>query len=368
MSGAAALLAGAVLLRLRPPPSSAAARWAWPGDADSAATMAQTVAASVITVTSLTFTLTVIALQLASQQFSPRLLREFARDLVTRVVLAVLVATFVLAVTVLRGLRADQPVPSLAVLAVFVLGLVSLGALLGFITHLVRVLRVDTMMLTVHDEADQAIAVFYPAYEDGRPQQVDDLPVVVTDGAMVHAERSGFVRLIDVAGLVEGAREEDAVVRVEARPGDHVMRGAPVATVWSRHGGPPQHLDAVQRLVRNCVVVGYERTMEQDAAYGFRQLEDIAVKALSPGDQRPGERGARHRPSRRPARAHRQLPSGADPARGPGRRRPSGGAGQGLRLLPRPVLRAGPPVRQRGAHGARGAAEDAARRRRVRSR
>ncbi len=287
VSGAAALLAGAVLLRLRPPPSSAAARWAWPGDADSAATMAQTVAASVITVTSLTFSLTVVALQLASQQFSPRLLREFARDLVTRVVLAVLVATFVLAVTVLRGLRADRPVPGLAVLAVFVLGLVSLGALLGFITHLVRVLRVDTMMLTVHDEADQAIAVFYPAYEDGRPQHVDDLPVAVTEGAMVRAERSGFVRLIDVAGLVEGAREEDAVVRVEVRPGDHVVRGAPVATVWSRHGGSPQHLDAVQRLVRNCVVVGYERTVEQDAAYGFRQLEDIAVKALSPGINDP---------------------------------------------------------------------------------
>ena len=112
-SGAGAIAAALGLLRLPTPE-----RWAqlaWPGDSDSASALVQTVAGSVITVTTLTFTLTVVALQLASQQFSPRLLREFTRDRATKIVLSVLVGSFVLSVTVLRGLRADTPVPALAV-------------------------------------------------------------------------------------------------------------------------------------------------------------------------------------------------------------------------------------------------------------
>ncbi len=88
--------------------------------------MLQTIAASVITVTSLTFTLTVVALQLASQQFSPRLLREFTRDAVTKVVLSVLVGTFVFTLTVLRGLQPAKSFPSVAVLGAFLLGFIAL--------------------------------------------------------------------------------------------------------------------------------------------------------------------------------------------------------------------------------------------------
>jgi uncharacterized membrane protein len=154
--GALALLLGTVLMRVDVG-GSWLASIAWPGDSDAASTMVQIVAGSVITVTSLTFSLTVVALQLASQQFSPRLLREFARDPFTKASLCVLVGTFVLSLTVLREIRADTPPPHLAVLAVFVMGLASLAAVLFFITHLIRILRIDTMMLMVHGQTTQAI-------------------------------------------------------------------------------------------------------------------------------------------------------------------------------------------------------------------
>ena len=287
VSGLAGVMLALALAQIRFDRDSGFRAVMWPGDAAAASTMVQAVATSVISVTALTFSLTVVALQLASQQFSPRLLREFTRDPVTRLVLAILVGTFALALSALRELRATEPVPVLVVVAVFLMGFVALAALLGFITHIVRVLRVDTMMLTVHDQTARAIDHFYPRYGDQQPRSPAELRLVPQQGALIAATKSGFVHLIDVAGLVEGARDQDGVVQVQVRAGDHVVRGAPLAKAWDHGGGPPADMAALIKVVTDTVLIGYERTLEQDAAYGFRQLQDIAVKALSPGINDP---------------------------------------------------------------------------------
>ncbi len=126
LSAVVASGAALALLRIGPGQGSAPVVLDWPGGRDSAIAVLQTIAASVITVTSLTFTLTVVSLQLASQQFSPRLLREFTRDPVTKVVLSVLVGTFVFTLTVLRGLQPAKSFPSVAVLGAFLLGFIAL--------------------------------------------------------------------------------------------------------------------------------------------------------------------------------------------------------------------------------------------------
>ncbi|MDQ2585228.1 DUF2254 family protein [Saccharothrix yanglingensis] len=86
--------------------------------------------------------------------------------------------------------------------------------------------------------------------------------------------------------LLRTAAASDVLIRLDVRPGDHVVRGTPLASAWSRGGGPVELAD-VEAGVREGVVLDYERTMEQDAAFGFRQLVDIAVKALSPGINDP---------------------------------------------------------------------------------
>jgi uncharacterized membrane protein len=259
-------------------------RWIWPGDVDAASTMLQVIATGAITVITLTFSVTIVALQFASQQFSPRLLRDFMRDRLTKACLSVLVATFVFTVAALHGLRADDAVPTLTMLVALLLGIFTLAAVLGFITHIARALRVDTMMLATHDETEQAIRVFYPAYGDTGPRSPDDLDLDWDQGVIGTARKSGFVRQVDVDELVERVRRHDALVWLVARPGDHVVRGTPLAMLWSPRSA---EADELADAVRDAVVVGYERTVEQDAAFGFRQLEDIAVKALSPGINDP---------------------------------------------------------------------------------
>ena len=279
----AVLAGGTALLAGRVRPTSGWLTSVWPGDVDSAAVLLQIVATAVITVATLTFSLTVVALQLASQQFSPRLLREVTRDWVWKTVLSVLGSTFVFSVVSVRELHADRPVPVLSTGIVLLGGIASLGAGLAFITHITRMLRVDTMMLRVHDDTRRAIAEFYPPYGDPGPRSPDEL-TLDSEGRIVTATDSGFVRVLEVERLVRAAQEHDAVVRVQVRPGDHVVQQAPIGTVWA---GSPDAAAAVAEAVRSSVVLGYERTLDQDAAFGLRQLEDIAVKAVSPAINDP---------------------------------------------------------------------------------
>jgi uncharacterized membrane protein len=304
-----ALVAGLALTELQPEAGTQFSLLAWPGDVEAASTVLQTIAAAAVSVLTLSFSLTVLAIQLASQQFSPRLLRDFMRDRVTKAVLAALVATFVFTVTVQRRLDREEDIPALAMLVAMGLSLVSLAALLIFINHIVRRLRVDTIMLAVHDESGDTIDAFYPDRDDDHSRHPDELGLDMREGVSVPAVEGGFVRLIDVEALVAAAREHDRRVRVEVRPGDHVVRGTPVATVWGPRAepmtlqDPPGHVpdgtwpedrlpdeavpEGLVDALHDALHMGYERTVEQDAAFGFRQLTDIAVKALSPSINDP---------------------------------------------------------------------------------
>ncbi|MBT1676685.1 DUF2254 domain-containing protein [Curtobacterium aurantiacum] len=279
---AAAALVTTLLLLAVPPTWTG---WHWPGGQDSAAVLLQVVASSVMAAVTVTFSLTIVALQLSSQQFSPRLLREFARDRVTQVVLAILLSTFVSAVTCVLGIG-DRSLPALALALVFVLGIASAGALIAFVGHIVRSLRIDSLMRAVHVETAAMIASTYGSgrasgRERGHPEADPTVPGRAPD-CDVRAAHTGFVRRVHAEELARTAQREGLVVQLRVMPGDHVTVGSPIARVWGADA-PVVAPDAVQRAVE----VGYERTMEQDIAYGFRQLTDIAVKAVSPAINDP---------------------------------------------------------------------------------
>jgi uncharacterized membrane protein len=277
-----------LLLMVRPDPGLPWATWMWPSGVDAATTLLQAVASSIMTATTLIFSLTVVALQLASQQFSPRLLREFVRDRVTQVVLAILVSTFVVSVTGLRGMDSDRPLPVLVPALVLVMGIGSALALLFFVGHIVKSLRVDTMMVSVHGEAAKTTRQAYPEYGDQSNELDPGLPGP-EGGTLVASRRSGFVKAVRPEALVQAATEHRIFVRVGVRPGDQVTAGTPLASIWTDAGGDVSGsvADRMSEVVAGAVEMGFERTLEQDAALGLRQLTDIAVKAISPAINDP---------------------------------------------------------------------------------
>lgn len=247
------------------------------------------IAGSLISVTGVTFSLTVVALQLGSSQYSPRLLQTFVSDRVVQFTLAQLMATFVYALTVLRTVRtADATeggelfVPRLSISLAYLLTLGSVLALVLFLGHLASSLRVETMLRDVHDEArrtwSRAPSVHDP--EAGR-QWPEGTP------APLHAQGSGFVIAIDQDGLVTAARRAGVTILLTQRVGDSVVEGTPVAHAWHRHGMSPTETKELERTVARSVQLAYEREPTQDIAYSLRKVVDIAVRALSPGINDP---------------------------------------------------------------------------------
>lgn len=270
----------------------AVAGYLFGGGADAAREVLGAIAASLITVTSLTFSLTLVTLQLASSQYSPRLLRTFAADRVVQRTLALFLGTFTYALTVLRTVRSDTDgttfVPQLAVTTAYLLTVASVIALVLFLGHLVRQIRIETVLEHVRaDTCATAARLLSPVRQD-KPAM--PMPVPPQHPHLVEAASSGFLVEIDEDALLTAAERAKAVVWVERTVGSPVLAGTPVAYLWPVRPQEPLTEDAERELgarVRAALRTGSEPTAVQDISYGLRQLTDVVVRALSPGINDP---------------------------------------------------------------------------------
>ncbi|GAA1901646.1 DUF2254 domain-containing protein [Lapillicoccus jejuensis] len=266
------------------------AGWLFAGDADAARTVLQAVSGSLITVTSLTFSLTVVTLQLASSQFSPRLLRTFTGDVFVQGTLGLFLGTFAYALVVLRQVRSSNGthpefVPRLAVSLAFVLGIAGVVTLVLFLAHLAGQVRVETMMREVHADTSRLVRDWaeLDRSEPARHADVDGVLGAATQVRPLLAARSGFVTAVDLPGLARCAGDHDLVCVVDRPVGSAVVAGTPVGRVGGAAAGDRQVLDQLAGHLRT----GHERTAVGDLGYGLRQVTDIVAKALSPGVNDP---------------------------------------------------------------------------------
>lgn len=261
------------------------------GGPEAAQLLMQTIAGSLVTVTSLTFSLTVVTLQLASSQFSPRLLRTFSRDRFVHMTLAMFLATFVFSLTVLRSIRSETSdgegfVPKISVTVASGLTVASVVALVFFLAHLARQIRVETMMRDVHREADRTIGRIFP---DGGSDAEPDRTHPEGRATFVESPVSAFLVAVDADAAVAAAVQSDAFVVIDATPGASLIAGVPFARAWSAEGGviDDRSRSELEAGIQASLSTGFERTAAQDAGFGLQQLLDVASRALSPGVNDP---------------------------------------------------------------------------------
>jgi uncharacterized membrane protein len=249
---------------------------AFEGDADRANAILGTIAGSTLTFTGIVFSITAVALQLGSSQFSPRALRTFLRDRGTQWALGVLVATFTYALlTLLRvdthAARNELAVPGLSVSLALALVLASLVTFVLFVNHLTQSIRAVSIIERIAGETRDAVRDAIP---DGPPGPEPPPPDGPPDQVVTWDRGPAVLIGYDEDDLVELARQSGAQLRLVHRIGDYLPSGVPAVEVW---GGPVD-----PRQVLRLLGGGIERTMTQDPMFGFRQLVDIAEKALSP--------------------------------------------------------------------------------------
>lgn len=254
------------------------------GSADSARSVLSTTAGAMISVTGLVFSITIVVLQLASSQFSPRVIATFLEDRVTQHTLGVFVASFLYSLTVLRAIpdigSTDEGVPEFAVTMSFLLVLAAVAMFLAFIQHITQSIAVSTVIRRVGTQT-RALLERSRERRTTLPSVAPPLPAL--DGQTVTiASRSGYVDSIDSGVLCRTATTHEVRIEILHPLGSFVPEGATLALVHGARADP-----AWDDRVSACVRLGADRSMEQDLTFGFRRLVDIAERALSPGVNDP---------------------------------------------------------------------------------
>lgn len=263
--------------------------WLYAGGPEGARALLATVAGSMITVASLTFSITMVALSLASSQFGPRLLINFLRDTGNQVVLGTFTATFLYCLLVLRTVRngPENPfVPHISVTVALALAVASVGVLIYFIHHAAVGIRVERVIAAVNRDLVATIDRLFPgplSQEAPAGRELEVPAEFESGGTSIAARGSGYVQAVDLDGLLRIAHERDALLWVRRRPGHFVIQGSSIALVW-----PPDRGD--ERLaadVNEAFILGAERAAEYDVEFAVTQLVEVALRALSPGINDP---------------------------------------------------------------------------------
>jgi uncharacterized membrane protein len=287
VAGLAALVVGFVMSQVTVAPGSSLDRLAFQGTADDARALLITVSSTVVTVIALVLGLTVVALQLSSTQFSPRLLRNFLRDRATQVVLSAFIATFVYSAAGLFtvGLAAGartETFPRLAVSGSIFLLFVSLGMVVYFADHLAHSIQIDAINRLIERNTRRTII-----QEEGAPIQ-EVAPEVPEWAVPLLGKHSGYIQTVHPELLLPLADEVGVTISLRHRVGQHVVAGTVLGWVWTPSpDDPPPRTESFEAAVLSDVRIGFERTVEQDIGFGIRQQTDIACKALSPAVNDP---------------------------------------------------------------------------------
>jgi uncharacterized membrane protein len=262
--------------------------WIRTGNAAAERQVLIAIAAAVITVIGVVFSITILALTLASQQFGPRMMRNFVRDIGNQVTLGIFVGTFVYSVLALGSIDSLSPafVPHLSTSVAEALLLLDLGVLIYFIHHIAKSIQLPEVIAGIARDLISSIDAEFPdavgaANEPTVRRQAgksvpDLLKLIEEHGAAVPSQVSGYIQYVGYSQLVGIATRTDSVIRLEHRPGHYLATGRSLAIVWPRGAAPE-----VALALSKAHVTGPHRTLVQDPVFAIDQLVEIAIRALS---------------------------------------------------------------------------------------
>lgn len=253
---------------------------------NAALSLMQVVATSVITITSIAFSMTLVVLTMASQQFGPRLIGNFIEDKRTQCVLGVFTATFVYCILTMRAIKTDPAsgfMPGMTVSLGLFLAVFSVFTLIYFIHHVALSIQADNLIKHVSRSMGEDLEKITDDYHKHHNQgaKLVDKQSFANSKDML-CPKGGYIQGINYAGLADFAKRYKGVIELKVRAGHHLLKGIPIAQMFSN-----SQLDQKSTDIEHLLVIGSERTTLQDPEFRINQLVEIALRALSPSINDP---------------------------------------------------------------------------------
>ncbi|MEZ4625104.1 MAG: DUF2254 domain-containing protein [Thermomicrobiales bacterium] len=270
--------------------------WLAGGGVDGARGVLGAIAGTTVGVAGTVFSIMVVALQLASNQFTPRVLRAIMQDRVNQITLGAFLGTFTYSLLVLRSVRSGNDltrpfVPSLSVSIAFVLALTCMALLIYFIHHSARSMEASTVIDRVTTDAKRLVNKTFP---EESPEVSEDLDVALGSDRIetIVSNRTGYLVAIAIQQLVDFAAANDLLIRIEVKIGEFMIPGRLLATVWGPSGSDTESETADEAesragSIRRAFQLLDDPSERDDLLYNMQRLADIALKAMSPGINDP---------------------------------------------------------------------------------
>ncbi|WP_051341587.1 DUF2254 domain-containing protein [Azospirillum halopraeferens] len=286
-----ALSRGALMIDAAVPDAAQAfPRFLHGGSGDDARNLLTALVTALLSLAGVMFSITMVVLTLAANQYGPRLVRTYTGDLKTQAALGTFILTVVYCLLVLRAVGKDMPaeaVPQVAVTLGLVLAMLCLLALLMFLGVVTRLIVADAVIARVAEELDDVISGLPPAADTPAPECAGPEHRVAADGethpAIIRSRDEGYVQSIDCAALVAAAERAGALIRLDYRAGAFMCREGWLARVQPADAVTPD----LSACIRRAIIIGVRRTPTQDLEFSVRHLVDVALRALSPGINDP---------------------------------------------------------------------------------
>ncbi|MBI1224095.1 MAG: DUF2254 domain-containing protein [Bacteroidetes bacterium] len=266
-------------------------QYVFTGSADSARSVLSTISGAMIGVAGTVFSITLVALTLASSQFGPRLLRNFMHERINQVVLGTYIATYVYCLIVLNSVKDNDSIHFIPVLSVFMAiatAIANIILLIIFIHHIAISIQADKVISDINDSLFKSFKTLFPE-EEKEDDTITSIPNIDSikhryqHKTTVLAQKSGYLQLLDIETSLKTATEEQQLIVLNFKPGEYIVEGIEIGSIY--FNGKLKD-DAVENL-QSIYAIGKVRTPMQDAEFSIHQMVEIAARALSPGINDP---------------------------------------------------------------------------------
>lgn len=265
-----------------------------PKGTQSAGTLLSAIATSILTVAGSVFSIAIVAIQLASGQFGPRMLRDFMKNRVNQITFGACSATFTYAVVVLWSIEDTSELsftPQISVFVGLIITILTVGTLIYFVHSVADSVHADNLIARIGRDLEETIERFFPSDNVGPAQrrvcEVDSN--FEADAITIPAQMSGYIQKIDLQKLTEIATHNNLIIKLAYRPGQFVVENSAIAYAQTTQQSESiKQLDFdLQKQINQTFTCGDQRKSEYDVEFPIKQLVEIAIRAISPAVNDP---------------------------------------------------------------------------------
>ena len=258
---------------------------------DSARSILTTISGAMIGVAGTVFSVTLVALTLASSQFGSRLIRNFMYVRLNQVVLGSYISTYLYCLLILNAVQDREDysfIPSISILVAILAAVANIILLIVFIHHIATSIQVDNVISDISKFIYKRVEALFPS-EMGSEQESKvqiNVPGILAQykyQVFVKSPDNGYLQYVDNEALIKILTKKDALLELYCRPGKHLVKEIKVGCLHCQEEWDQESIKKIQ----NQLVIGKTKTAQQDLEYSIHQMVEIAVRALSPGINDP---------------------------------------------------------------------------------